>query len=162
MGWEGMASGCTRGGSGWMLGKISLPKEWWCSGTAAQGGGGVTVPGGVQEPCWCGTEGRGQWAWWGGLVLDCMIFFNLNDSMMLWKLWSFFSFWFQISGGRGKTAGGSWESLRRFTVSQRMNVPPCGEWRWAPGGLMEERPIPVTWEVAPEGYIFPFYCWFQQ
>ena len=26
---------------------------------------GMTVPGGVQEPCGCGTEGRGQWAWWG-------------------------------------------------------------------------------------------------
>jgi len=32
---------------------------------AAQGGGGVTVPGGVEEPCGCGTEGRGQWARWG-------------------------------------------------------------------------------------------------
>ena len=32
---------------------------------AAQGGGGVTVPGGVEEPCGCGTEGRGQWVWWG-------------------------------------------------------------------------------------------------
>ena len=37
---------------------------------AAQGGGAVTVPGGVQERCGCGTEGRGQWAWW---VLDQMI-----------------------------------------------------------------------------------------
>ena len=27
--------------------------------------GRVTVPGGVQEPCGCGTEGRGKWAWWG-------------------------------------------------------------------------------------------------
>ena len=27
---------------------------------AAQGGGAVTVPGGVEEPCGCGTEGRGQ------------------------------------------------------------------------------------------------------
>jgi len=25
---------------------------------AAQGGGGVIVPGSVQEPCGCGTEGR--------------------------------------------------------------------------------------------------------
>ena len=32
---------------------------------AAQGGGAVTVPGGVEEPCGCGTEGHGQWAWWG-------------------------------------------------------------------------------------------------
>ena len=31
--------------------------------TAAQGGGGVTIPGGVPEPWGCGTEGRGQWAW---------------------------------------------------------------------------------------------------
>ena len=28
-------------------------------GQAAQGGGGVTVPGGVQETCWCGTKERG-------------------------------------------------------------------------------------------------------
>jgi len=26
---------------------------------AAQGAGGVTIPGGVQEPCECGTEGCG-------------------------------------------------------------------------------------------------------
>ena len=36
---------------------------------AAQGGGGVTVPGGVQEPCGCGTEGHGQWAWCDGLLV---------------------------------------------------------------------------------------------
>ena len=39
-----------------------------CSGEAvaqaAQGGGGVTVSEGVQEPCGCGTEGCGQWVWW--------------------------------------------------------------------------------------------------
>ena len=29
------------------------------------GSGGVTVPGGVQELWRCGTEGRGQWVWWG-------------------------------------------------------------------------------------------------
>ena len=29
------------------------------------GSDGVTVPGGVSEPWGCGTEGRGQWAWWG-------------------------------------------------------------------------------------------------
>ena len=32
---------------------------------AAQGGGGVTVPGGAQEMWRCGTEGCGQWPWWG-------------------------------------------------------------------------------------------------
>ena len=29
---------------------------------AAQGGGGVTILGGVEELCGCGTEGLGQWA----------------------------------------------------------------------------------------------------
>lgn len=32
---------------------------------AAQEGGEVPVLGGVPEPCGCGTEGRGHWAWWG-------------------------------------------------------------------------------------------------
>jgi len=44
---------------------------------AAQGGGGVTIPGGVQETWRCGTEGRGQWAWW-----DLTVSSNLNDSMI--------------------------------------------------------------------------------
>ena len=35
----------------------------------AQGGGGVTVLRAVQELCRCGTEGRGEWAWWDGLVV---------------------------------------------------------------------------------------------
>ena len=48
--------------SGWILGNISPQKERSGSGTAAPGGGGVTVPGGVLEPWGCGTEGCGQWA----------------------------------------------------------------------------------------------------
>jgi len=36
---------------------------------AAQGGGGVTIPGGVPELCGCGTEGHGQWAWCDGLLV---------------------------------------------------------------------------------------------
>ena len=48
---------------------------------AAQGNGGVFVPGGVQEPWRCGTWGHGQWAWGGGLGL---IFSSLNDSVVLW------------------------------------------------------------------------------
>ena len=36
-----------QGGSGWILGKPYSPKEWCCSAQAAQGGGGVTIPGGV-------------------------------------------------------------------------------------------------------------------
>ena len=36
------------------------------------GRGGVTIPGGVPELWVCGTEGHGQWAWWGwaGVGLD--------------------------------------------------------------------------------------------
>jgi len=65
IGHEGMASSFARGSSGWISGRTYSPKERWGSGTAAQGGGAVTIPGGVEEPCGCGTEGRGQWAWWG-------------------------------------------------------------------------------------------------
>ena len=32
---------------------------------------GVVVPGAIPEPWGCGTEGRGQWAWWDGLGLGC-------------------------------------------------------------------------------------------
>ena len=59
-----MALNCARGDSVWLLGKTSQ-KERCCSGTAAQGGGVVTVPGGVQGTWRCGTEGCGQWAWLG-------------------------------------------------------------------------------------------------
>ena len=78
-----MASGCAMRGSGWVLGDISS-LEQCCSGTAAQGGGGVTVHGGVPEPWGCGTEGRGQWARWGGLGLDLVIlevFSNVHNSV---------------------------------------------------------------------------------
>ena len=37
-----------------------------------------------------GTEGRGQWAWWGGLGLDWVsleVFSNLNDSMIPHSGW---------------------------------------------------------------------------
>jgi len=64
-----MALSCARGGSGWILAKISSPIELYCSGTAAQGGGGVTVHGGVPEPWRCGTEGRGYGH--GGMHWEC-------------------------------------------------------------------------------------------
>lgn len=32
---------------------------------AAWGGGGVTIPVGIQELWRCGSEGHGQCAWWG-------------------------------------------------------------------------------------------------
>jgi len=77
---------CQGGGSGCLLGKISSLKEWCCSGTAAQGGCGVTVPGGVPELWRYGTEGHGYGHGGGGLGLDMGIlevFSKLNDSVML-------------------------------------------------------------------------------
>ena len=64
-----------------------LRKSGNSSEQASQGGGGVTICGGVQETCRCGTEGRGlvgmvEMAWW----LDWMsleVFSNLNDSTIL-------------------------------------------------------------------------------
>ena len=63
-----------------------FPEEWLSGGTAVQGGGGVTIPGGVPVLWGCGTEGCGQWAWWGWAGLDLgilVVFSNLNDSMIL-------------------------------------------------------------------------------
>ena len=62
---------CTRGSSGWILENIASHKEQCCSGTAAQGGGGVTVHGGVPEPGDValrdtGLHGGLGWGWtWG-------------------------------------------------------------------------------------------------
>ena len=50
---------------------------------AAQGGGGVTVPGGVEEPCGCGTEGCGQRAWWGWAD-GWTVISSFYDSVVLW------------------------------------------------------------------------------
>jgi len=57
-----MASSCTRGDSGGMSGKISQNDDEVLE-QAAQGGGGVTVPGGVQEMCRHGNEGCGLGVW---------------------------------------------------------------------------------------------------
>ena len=40
-----------------------LQKSGEAVAQAAQGGGAVTVHGGVQDPCGCGTEGRGLVVW---------------------------------------------------------------------------------------------------
>ena len=51
-----MASSCAREGSGWTSGNTTSLKGWsW----AAQRGGGVTEPGGVQRAFGCCTEGHG-------------------------------------------------------------------------------------------------------
>jgi len=47
---QGMASSCSRGGSGWILGK-HLRKSGQAVEQAAWHGGGVSIPGGVQEMC---------------------------------------------------------------------------------------------------------------
>ena len=57
LGQEVMALNCTRGGSSLILEKISSQKEEMAQ--AAQDGGGVSISGGVQETCRCGTEGHG-------------------------------------------------------------------------------------------------------
>ena len=49
---------------------------------AAQGGGGLTVPGGAPELWRCGTEGHGLWAWWDELV-TLEVFSNLYDPIIL-------------------------------------------------------------------------------
>ena len=46
-GQEGTASSCARGGSGWILGRISSQKEHSALKQATQGGGGVIIPGDV-------------------------------------------------------------------------------------------------------------------
>ena len=68
---EGMALSCAGGYSGWILGRNSSQSNNAVA-QAAQGGGAVTIPGGVQELWRCGTEGRGQRAWrgWAGVGLD--------------------------------------------------------------------------------------------
>jgi len=72
----------------WILQKISLLNEWsgiriGCLGWS----GGVTIPGGVQKACRCGTLGYGLAGmvvvgWWLDLML-LEFFSNLNDSMIL-------------------------------------------------------------------------------
>jgi len=89
----------TRGGSGWILGKNSSQKEQSGIGTAAQGGGRGTVPGGVQELWRRGTEGcvSGNSRHELGLDLGTSeTISSLSDSMSL-----------RVSGDRdGKIKGG--------------------------------------------------------
>jgi len=61
IGGEVMASSCTKGSSGWMLGIISsLKKNGEVLEQATQGGGGVISPGGVQEVCETLREEEGR------------------------------------------------------------------------------------------------------
>jgi len=54
-----MASSGVRGSLDWILGKISLRESGQALEQAAQGSGGVTIPGGVEKMCRCGTSGHG-------------------------------------------------------------------------------------------------------
>ena len=78
-----MASGCAMRGSGWVLGDISS-LEQCCSGTAAQGGGGVTIHGGVQRGA-VALRDVGSGHGGAGLGLCLGVFSIYNDSMMLWS-----------------------------------------------------------------------------
>ena len=59
IGLEGMASSCTRGDSGWILGNTVSHESGQVLEWAAQGGGGDTDPGGVQGTFGCCVEGHG-------------------------------------------------------------------------------------------------------
>jgi len=50
---EVMLLGCSRGGSGWILGNFFFSEQLK---QVALGSGGVTMPGGVQDPWRCGTR----------------------------------------------------------------------------------------------------------
>ena len=54
-----MASSCARGGSGWTLGNTTSLKGGQALEWAAQGGGGVTDPGGIQGTFGHCVEGHG-------------------------------------------------------------------------------------------------------
>jgi len=77
-----MASSCTRGGPGWVLGTICSQKEWQCIRTDCPGRWWGHCP-------WRCSRTVEMWhwgTWWDGLGLDLGIlevFSNLNGSMKL-------------------------------------------------------------------------------
>ena len=60
-----------------------LRKSGGAQAQAAQEGGGVNIPRGVQEPWRYGTEGHGQWAQWDGLGLNQVILVVFPTLMIL-------------------------------------------------------------------------------
>jgi len=62
-----------------MLGKIYSPKGWPGTGTGCPGGGGVAVPGSVQETYRCCTKGQ----WFSGEILTV----GLDDLGGLFQPW---------------------------------------------------------------------------
>lgn len=63
-----VASSCTSGGCGWVLGTISSLKEWLSVGQAAQDSGGFTTPGSVQ-----GMTGYDTLQYWGHGVIQSKV-----------------------------------------------------------------------------------------
>lgn len=82
IGQEVMVSSCVRGRSDWLLGENPLSKEnsalHSCPGVCVWGG----HPGGVPQPCRCGTEGHGHSGLRLGLGVSEVIS-NLKDSTVL-------------------------------------------------------------------------------
>ncbi len=75
-----------REGLGWILGNTTSLKEWSGTAWAAQEGGGVTDPGGVQGTFGRCVEGHGLVrtigdGWMVGLSAILWVFSNLSDSM---------------------------------------------------------------------------------
>ena len=64
--------------------KILLRKNGEALAQAAQGGGGVTIPGGVPEPWRRGPEGHGQWTQWVEIGRGDLRGLFQPDSVILW------------------------------------------------------------------------------
>mgnify|MGYP001854374420 CR=1 FL=1 len=102
---------------------------------AAQEGGAVTIPGGVQKLCVCGTEGPGQWAWWG------WVFSNLNDSMIneqhfvseILHLSSSYSLHHLLPFGKGNCC-----------LPHRQTPTACSPMQWGHRGSVQLIPL-LTW-----------------
>lgn len=81
-----MASSCAGGGLAWILGKCSSLKRWSVIKTGCPGE--VTIPGGIQKACGCGTWRPGLVVnrvvlglWLDWMILD--VFPHFNDSISL-------------------------------------------------------------------------------
>jgi len=83
---EAMASSCVRGGSDGTWGQMSVLGEQSGVGAAAQGSGGVPIPGGVQNPSGCGP-------WEHGLAGTVVLGWQLD----LMTFEAFSNLWFSAS-----------------------------------------------------------------
>jgi len=99
---------------------------------AAQGSGGVPIPGGVQKRCGCGPWGHG----WAGMVglgwrLDLMIlevFSNLNDSLILYDLNT--SYWYVEDKKKSEQFPTFWTQRRGVNFAQPASLSVGVSERW--------------------------------